>query len=194
MVWFAGTIRIISHQSRSLVATISFAATLALPKTTRKDRMMSSLNLRPFSIPAPSPPTPSHFPLPLPHHPHPPSPLCLSLTTHSPLPLPHHPHPPIPLCLFPHHPHPTDKDVRGGRKKSEKKRANAKTWHNSSPAHLSAFIRNGTRNFASLFVSLADDTATDDTLSPHSSPMSTTAAFEGRTRLLLTDLRGISKS
>ncbi|KAK2957603.1 hypothetical protein BLNAU_7502 [Blattamonas nauphoetae] len=40
----------------------------------------------------------------------------------------------------------------------------------------------------SLFVALADDTATDDGLSPHSSPKPTPTPLAGMTRLLLTDL------
>ncbi|KAK2950456.1 hypothetical protein BLNAU_14574 [Blattamonas nauphoetae] len=52
----------------------------------------------------------------------------------------------------------------------------------------------GRRSWVSLFVVLVDDTATDDRLSPHSSPKPTPTALEERTRLLLTDLRGSSRS
>ncbi|KAK2945936.1 hypothetical protein BLNAU_19153 [Blattamonas nauphoetae] len=130
-----------------MVATLSFsfASSLELSKTIRKDQRISPPNSWQFSIPVQSPAAPFHSPLPLPHHPQPPTPLCLflSLTTrtlplppstpspptpsHSPLPLPHHPHPPTPLCLS---------------------------------THLSR-----RRNSASLFVALADSTATDNPLS-----------------------------
>ncbi|KAK2957633.1 hypothetical protein BLNAU_7532 [Blattamonas nauphoetae] len=39
-------------------------------------------------------------------------------------------------------------------------------------------------------LALADDTATCDWLSPHSSPKSTPTGLEGKTKLLLTDLSG----
>ncbi|KAK2948696.1 hypothetical protein BLNAU_16334 [Blattamonas nauphoetae] len=134
-VSFAGTVGILSRQSRSIVATLtfSFAATLALLNSLHRKALIDDDNsegsedvvaelmavLDPCS---PSPPSPSHSPLPLPHHPHPPTPLCLSLTTHT-LPLPSaayltihtlplpsaSPSPPTPShspLPLPHHPHP----------------------------------------------------------------------------------------
>ncbi|KAK2957609.1 hypothetical protein BLNAU_7508 [Blattamonas nauphoetae] len=62
--------------------------------------------------------------------------------------------------------------------------------HDSPPAHLSACLHRCKRNFTSLFVTLADDTATDGTLFPHTSPKPTPTGLEGRTRLLLADLSG----
>ncbi|KAK2941474.1 hypothetical protein BLNAU_23621 [Blattamonas nauphoetae] len=115
----------------------------------------------PLSSASPSPPTPSHSPLPLPHHPHPPTPLYLSLTTHtlplpsaspspptpslSPLPLPHHQHPPSPLCL-------------------------SLTKLGVMRTGICSFEANTLRSSASLLVALANNTSTDDTLSPHTSP------------------------
>ncbi|KAK2958130.1 hypothetical protein BLNAU_6834 [Blattamonas nauphoetae] len=66
MVWFAGTIGILSRQSRSTVATLSFTFADTL------EHKHLPLTLRILDLPSPL--TPSHF-------------LCLSLTTHT-LPLP----------------------------------------------------------------------------------------------------------
>ncbi|KAK2945971.1 hypothetical protein BLNAU_19115 [Blattamonas nauphoetae] len=119
-------IGILSRQSRSIVATLSYslATTLALLVSgrqtsidgwmvtiaDRKDRKMSLPNSWPFSILALSPATPSHSPLPLPHHQaHRPTPLCLSHSTNT-LPLPSASLSPPTPSLFPlplpHHPHP----------------------------------------------------------------------------------------
>ncbi|KAK2956927.1 hypothetical protein BLNAU_8002 [Blattamonas nauphoetae] len=64
----------------------------------------------------------------------------------------------------------------------------------SPPAHLSACVRCERRRSVSLCVALADDTAPARSLSPHSLPKPSSAALEGRTSLLLGELKERSTS
>ncbi|KAK2954141.1 hypothetical protein BLNAU_10958 [Blattamonas nauphoetae] len=66
--------------------------------------------------------------------------------------------------------------------------------HESHSPHLTACVRRGRRSSVSLFIPLDDDTPPTHPLSPHSSANPTTATIEGRTRLLLTDLREAAHS
>ncbi|KAK2959118.1 hypothetical protein BLNAU_5913 [Blattamonas nauphoetae] len=81
------------------------------------------------------------------------------------------------------------REGRRVRRRSERGRGRESEVDDSPPAHLSACVRCGRRSSVSLCVALADDTTTDHPLSPHSSPNQTPTAPEGRTRLLLADLR-----
>ncbi|KAK2953061.1 hypothetical protein BLNAU_12050 [Blattamonas nauphoetae] len=77
--------------------------------------------------------------------------------------------------------------------KEEEKEGEIKV-HDSPPSLLAACLLGDRRSSVSLFIVLNDDTATDHSLSPHSSPNPTPTALEGRTRFLLAVLRGRSTS
>ncbi|KAK2942006.1 hypothetical protein BLNAU_23071 [Blattamonas nauphoetae] len=55
-------------------------------------------------------------------------------------------------------------------------------------------VSESSRNSTSLFIPLADDLETYDTLSPYSSPKPTPTALDGRTRFLFSPFNGISAS
>ncbi|KAK2954943.1 hypothetical protein BLNAU_10083 [Blattamonas nauphoetae] len=84
----------------------------------------------------------------------------------------------------------------GGKdeEKEGKERCEEADVPESPPARLSTCVRRGRRISESLFVALADDTAKDDRLSPHSSSKTTPTKLEGRTRIPLTNLSGKSTS